>query len=294
MRKSYIREKKILCGEEYLAVGVYPVTDQEHRQRGRKCKESDRGQKARNKAASLRRQMRKTLANFDKNGFWLTGTYQDEYAPECYEDCVRDVKNYKRRAIRAIMRRFGVDKRRIRLKLYACRNGDSGRDHLHGFAQVQGLDAAQRRELREMLEDLWRQRIPGTREYEPMGTMDVDRLDVKKLLGVDGQGTNGVMGYIYGHTRRTCVETDNLILPTQLPDADTKWSRKQLREACQDHAEDKAWWEQRFPGWECMKIQIFDPRGLHDSGQDRAEGWEATEPQAYVILRRCEFAKVRT
>lgn len=127
-----------------------------------------------------------------------------------------------------------------------------------------------------------------------MGTMDVDRLDVKKLLGVDGQGTNGVMGYIYGHTRRTCVETDNLILPTQLPDADTKWSRKQLREACQDHAEDKAWWEQRFPGWECMKIQIFDPRGLHDSGQDRAEGWEATEPQAYVILRRCEFAKVRT
>lgn len=92
MRKSYIREKKILCGEEYLAVGVYPVTDQEHRQRGRKCKESDRGQKARNKAASLRRQMRKTLANFDKNGFWLTGTYQDEYAPECYEDCVRDVK----------------------------------------------------------------------------------------------------------------------------------------------------------------------------------------------------------
>ena len=90
------------------------------------------------------------------------------------------------------------------------------------------------------------------------------------------------------------METDNLILPTQLPDADTKWSRKQLREACQDHAEDKAWWEQRFPGWECMKIQIFDPRGLHDSGQDRAEGWEATEPQAYVILRRCEFAKVRT
>ena len=53
MRKSYIREKRTLCGDAYLAVGIYPVTDQEHRQRGKKRKESDRGQKSRNKASSL-------------------------------------------------------------------------------------------------------------------------------------------------------------------------------------------------------------------------------------------------
>ena len=41
MRKSYIREKKIRCGDEYMAVGVYAVTDQEHRKRGKKRKESD-------------------------------------------------------------------------------------------------------------------------------------------------------------------------------------------------------------------------------------------------------------
>lgn len=49
-----------------------------------------------------------------------------------------------------------------------------------------------------------------------------------------------------------------------------------------------------FPGWECVKIQIFDPGGLHENAEPRPEGWEATEPQAYVILRRREFAKVRT
>lgn len=43
MRKSYIREKKIRCGDEYMAVGVYAVTDQEHRKRGKKRKESDKG-----------------------------------------------------------------------------------------------------------------------------------------------------------------------------------------------------------------------------------------------------------
>ena len=79
MRKSYIREKRTLCGDTYQAVGIYPVTDQEHRQRGKKRKESDRGQKSRNKAASLRRRQRKVLANFDQNGFYLTATYEDAY-----------------------------------------------------------------------------------------------------------------------------------------------------------------------------------------------------------------------
>lgn len=36
MRRSYIREKKYQCGDAYMTVGVYAVTDQEHRQRG-KC-----------------------------------------------------------------------------------------------------------------------------------------------------------------------------------------------------------------------------------------------------------------
>ena len=97
--KSWIREKKYECGE-YRTVGIYAVTDQEHRQRGRKHKESSRGQKARNKNASMRRYQRKVLANFDKDGFYVTGTYEDAYRPESFEDCVQDVRNYERRVKR--------------------------------------------------------------------------------------------------------------------------------------------------------------------------------------------------
>lgn len=46
MRKSYIREKRTLCGDTYQAVGIYPVTDQEHRQRGKKRKERTGGRRA--------------------------------------------------------------------------------------------------------------------------------------------------------------------------------------------------------------------------------------------------------
>lgn len=261
MRKSYIREKRTLCGDTYQAVGIYPVTDQEHRQRGKKRKESDRGQKSRNKAASLRRRQRKVLANFDQNGFYLTATYEDAYLPEDEEGCWRDVRNYARRVQRAARKRFGVRGTWLKLMLWAVRNGEAGRLHMHGFAQCPGLSEAERRELRYMLEDLWRRRVPGTREFEPMGTMNADRIIMKKILGIDGQGTSGTVGYIYGHSFRRCLETSNLTLPEEQPAADTKWSRRQLREACSEHAEDPACRKSSSRDGSASKYKSLTPAG---------------------------------
>ena len=47
MRRNYIREKKILCGDSYMAVGLYAITPQEHKARGKKQKESSTDQKSR-------------------------------------------------------------------------------------------------------------------------------------------------------------------------------------------------------------------------------------------------------
>ena len=288
MKKSYIREKKYRCGSEYMAVGVYAVTDQEHRRRGKKHKESDRGQKERNKHASLRRKQRKAIANFGRDGFFLTGTYEESYLPEDFAACRRDVENYKRRVIGATVKRFGVSRDKIRLMLWAVRKGEAGRLHMHGFAECVGMGAADRREWREMLEDLWRRRVPGTGEYEPLGTMNADRMDMKKLLGNDGttQGKHGTIGYIYGHKERICVESKNLKLPVEQAPNDTKWSKKQLRTACGDMQNDAYWWGTHFPGWALEKCVVYDPGELHQSDQQREDGWEVTEPQCYVILSR--------
>lgn len=178
--------------------------------------------------------------------------------------------------------------------LWAARKGEAGRLHMHGFAQCVGMGEADRREWREMLEDLWRRRIPGTREFEPLGTMNVDRMDMKKLLGLSGEGKNGTLGYIYGHSWRRCLETRNLILPEEQRPNDSRWSRKQLHKGCTDCADCAYWWEQRYPGWECVKVMIYDPGQLHESEDARPGGWEATEPQAYLILRRRGFAKACT
>ena len=291
MRRSYIREKKIACGTEYMAVGVYAVTEQEHRQRGKKHKESSDGQKGRNKQASIRRRQRKVIANFTARGFFITGTYQDGYLPEDMAGCWRDVRNYARRIKAAICRLFGVEPQKIRLMLWAVRKGEAGRLHMHGFVEVPGLGEAERRELRYLLEDLWRRRIPGTREYESLGTMNARRIDMKKILGIDGQGQNGTVGYIYGHKERRCMETQNLICPVEEKPSDSKWSRKQLRKGCSECAENAYWWEQHYPGWEVLKVTVFDPGGLHESENARPEGWESTEPQAYLLLRRKGLAR---
>lgn len=293
MRCNFVREKKILCGDTYMAVGIYAITPAEHTARRKKSRESTEGQKAKNKMASLRRRQRVALANFDKRGFFLTGTYENAYLPEDMEECLRDVRNYRRRVIAATCRRFGVEKRHIRLMLVAVRKGETGRLHMHGFAQCVGMGEAERREWREMLEDLWRRRIPGTGEYDPLGTMNVDRMDTRKLLGKDGG--NGTLGYLYGHKERAWVETSTLKRPVEQMPSDTKWSRKQLRTACGEMAQDAYWWSQRFPGWELQKCVVLEPGALHQSpGEERPKGWEQMEPQCYVILRRVGAAKVRT
>ncbi len=289
MRCNYIREKKILCGNEYLAVGIFPITPIEHKTRRKKARESSEGQKAKNKVSSMRRRQRKAIANFTRRGFFITGTYEDFYLPEDINACRQDVRNYLRRVIAATCKRFGVRKEDIRLMLAAVRKGENGRLHFHGFAECRSLDERDRREWREMLEDLWRRRIPGTNEFEPLGTINVDRMDMKKLLGKDG--TNGTMGYLYGHKERLWVETNTLCQPVEQLPNDTRWSRKQLRTACGEMKNDPYWWSQRFPGWELQKCVVLEPGELNESAQMRENGWDRTEPQCYVILKRADYAR---
>lgn len=288
MRRNYIREKKILCGNSYMAVCLYAITPQERKARGKKRKESGTDQKSRNKMSSLRKKQRKAIANFDKYGFFLTGTFEEAFLPDDILACKREVVNYKRRVIAATCKRFGVSRDKIRMMLWAVRKGEAGRLHMHGFVECVGMGQSDRREFREMLEDLWRRRIPGTNEYEPLGTMNADRIDMKKLLGNDGttQGKHGTIGYIYGHKERICVESKNLKLPVEQAPNDTKWSKKQLRTACGDMQNDAYWWGTHFPGWALEKCAVYDPGELHQSDQQREDGWEVTEPQCYVILSR--------
>ena len=75
MRRNYIREKKkIICGDSYMAVCLYAITPQERNTRGKKQKKSGERQKARTRCLPCGKSKRKVVANFTKNGFFLSGT----------------------------------------------------------------------------------------------------------------------------------------------------------------------------------------------------------------------------
>jgi len=283
---QWIREKKTDCGGEWRTVELFAIGEQEHRQaRRKKCRESSPRQKNKNRMASLRRKMRKVLANFDRRGFYVTATYEAAYAPADLEECRRDAKNYRTRVTRACRRRFGVEPQAVKMILFPVRNGSGGKLHIHGLVQVDGMDQAQRRELRELLEDLWRRKIPGCGEFESLGTINVDRLNMRAVLASSKRSKWGTVGYIYSHKERCCVEGGALILPEMLRDADSRWSRKQLRKGCRECMQDPYWWERWYPGWSVEKILVFDPGELHESSGEPGE-WEQTEPQAFLVLRR--------
>ena len=93
------------------------------------------------------------------------------------------MENYKRRVIGATVKRFWCEPGQNTADAMGCAQRRSWTAAHARFAECVGMGAADRREWREMLEDLWRRRVPGTGEYEPLGTISADRMDMKKLLG---------------------------------------------------------------------------------------------------------------
>ena len=90
-----------------MAACLYSITPQEHKARGKKRKESSTDQKSRNKMSSLRKKQRKAIANFDKYGFFLTGTFEEAFLPDDILACKREVVNYKRRGLQEVWRKPG-------------------------------------------------------------------------------------------------------------------------------------------------------------------------------------------
>ena len=220
------------------------------------------------------------MTNFDRNGIFLTGTYEDPLPAGGCPSLPEGRAELRAAGDRGNLQAVRGAAQDIRMMLLACRKGENGRLHMHGFAQCQGLNPDERRERREMLEDLWRRRIPGSNDFEPLGTMNAERIDMNRVLGKSGEGNYGTVGYFYGHKERLWVETANLRSAIEKAPNDGRWSRKQLRAACSEMQGNIRWWEQRFPGWTLEKCIVLEPGGLHESPERGGTGWERLEPQS--------------
>lgn len=115
MKRTYTREKRTLCGKEYMEVDLFAITPEEHAaKRRKKGRPSTERQRRRNAEHARRYRVQKANGNFTVMGFNVTLTYEDGYLPEDWEQAKRDLRNWMRRVILAACRAFGVQKADIR------------------------------------------------------------------------------------------------------------------------------------------------------------------------------------
>lgn len=104
MVRSFMREKKIYCGDHYREVDIYSYTDAQKKASGRgkrskKVKESEPKQKNLNDKNARRYFTQTANLNFgsDPDALHVSATYSARYLPATIEEAEKEATNYLRR-----------------------------------------------------------------------------------------------------------------------------------------------------------------------------------------------------
>lgn len=243
MRKSFVREKKIICGKQYREADYF-LTDERRRpgQKNKREKITCPSQKALNDCRSRRYLIQLVNGNFRRGDLFVTCHYAG--APPDRATALRQARNYINR-INYHRRKAGLPNARwIMVAAITETNGNPTRIHHHLIVSGD-FD-------RDKVEQLW-----------PYGTCNTRRI---QSTGYDKSGVMGIAVYLTeqaGGNVKSWTSSTNLKRPERLPNADGKMSASRLRKLGQAYA-DKAYgpeiervpdidyWRRLHPGWQII------------------------------------------
>lgn len=241
--RSFIREKKIHCGANYMEVDIFRYTDVQNKstkgRRSRKKIESVQKQKNLNDKNAKRHFGWKVNANFGQDDYHVNPTYNEKFKPETIEEAEKIVKNYLGR-IAYHRKKLGLSPLKYMLVTECIMSKDNPEEnvriHHHIIMNNDGMD-------RSLVEDLWRLRKKkGQKKGESLGYVNADRLQVNE------EGLNALCNYLTKYPKRkkrwSCSQ--NLINPWSRTN-DRKYSRKALEQMARNV--DAREIEKRYPGW---------------------------------------------
>lgn len=263
--KTFIREKKIYCGKNYMEVDIYNYTKiQGGNGRSKKKKESLPKQKNLNDKNARRKFVQLGEANFGKNDLSIHLTHKEELT---LEDAEKEVHNYIER-IKRRRKKEGVEPLKYMLVTAYGENEDGNMVRVHHHILMnKGLD-------RDVVEDLWRKRKrKGEKEGRPIGYANADRIQPDTITGIAGLLTYLVKNPTQKR-RWTCSQ--NLTRPESRTN-DFKYSRRRIIKIVQAPF-DKQLWEKLYPGWE-----IRDTVYGYEQTYNDFTGWSI-----YIKLRKKE------
>lgn len=242
--RNFVREKKIHCGENYMEVDIYSLSEyQLEKKKGKRSKKkyvSLPKQEKMNDKNSSRKFVQIVETNFGQGDIFLTTTYKPKYIPKSYDDAQRESRNYLRR-IKDKMKALGIKKELKYVVITSVREAnskDKGVRYHHHYIISCGLD-------RDTLENLWRRK---KNKGEKIGD-SIGYANSKRIQEDINTGILGLANYLARHTshKRKWSCSKNLERPFERTN-DHKYSRKRLIQYALDPY-DIDRWEKIYPGW---------------------------------------------
>lgn len=234
-RKNRIREKRIYCGENFLEVDIFPITEQEHKIRKGKEKQSPPKLVNQNDKRARRYFVQKVNTNFTLGDYHISATHAIK--PDTPEEAAHIAKKFINRIAYRIKKQ-GLDPLKYIIITEFGLSKETGKIiRIHHHIIINGGLS------RDEIEDLWRERRKkGEKQGKAIGFINVDRLQP------DEYGLEALCRYLTknpnGKRRWSCSQ--NLEEPVPKIN-DSKYSRREVENLAK--SDDPSFWAGQYPGY---------------------------------------------
>ena len=250
MKKSFIREKVIHCGKNFLAPQIFPYTQTQQQavkgKRKKKQKVSEPKQKNLNDRRARRYFIQLANSNFGEGDLAVHLTYSPECLPDTYEEAHANAINFLRR-VAYLRKKQGLPPLKYLLVTQMGRKKDGTHRIHHHILMNGGLD-------RDEVEALWWKVKESRKQKRPAvmyGWANADRLKPNK------KGIANMAGYIVQDSagKKHWTQSQNLEKPWFKGTNDKKYTRRQLEKIAKlpiNSQEYREFWEKKYKGWELV------------------------------------------
>nr|DAF62945.1 MAG TPA: hypothetical protein [Caudovirales sp. ctu3532] len=251
MVNTFVREKVVHCGKEFLSPEIYPYTGRQvqaaGRKRGKKENVSAPKQKNLNDRRAKRYFVQLANSNFGAGDLVVHLSYAPENLPENEEEALRIVRRFLRRVAYA----RGVQGLSPLKYLCVTQIGrkKNGTHRLHHHILMNGGLG------RDEVENLWwKEKATKDRQAVLYGWANADR------LRPNDTGIAQMAGYMVQDSagKKHWTQSQNLEKPWYGTPNDRRYTRRQLEKVAklpEDSEEFRKFWESKYRGWALLACE---------------------------------------
>lgn len=248
---SFIREKVIHCGPDFISPEIFPYSGKRQQavkgKRGKKRKVTEPKQKNLNDKRAKRYFVQLANSNFGKDDLAVHLSYAPECLPDTYEEAHAIAIVFLRRVAYRRQKLGLPPLKYLLVTQYGRKKNGTHRIH-HHILMNGGLD-------RDEVEQMW-WKVKGTKKREAVmyGWANADRLKPNK------KGIASMAGYMVQDStgKKHWTQSQNLEKPWYRTPNDGKYSRRQIERLAKlppDCEEFAQFWEKQYKGFELVDCE---------------------------------------